>query len=170
MNANSFGFLPPAKTLDYWNKNGLKPIIDSEISMLEDRFNSKVPKSYSEFLKVFGGVEFGFEVANQFSYTYNDTGNTKCHYQVVGHIKTPERVLRYYNGLADDNDLEFPRHLLPFAMDLSQGELFIEFGKPTERIFYWNFDKHDWTNPQMRLGFVADNMYDFINNLELGKI
>jgi hypothetical protein len=51
-------------------------------------------------------------------------------------------------------------------MDLGQGELLIEFGRPSERIFYWNFDTHDWQSGATRLGFVAKDTYDFINSLE----
>jgi hypothetical protein len=59
-----------------------------------------------------------------------------------------------------------PRHLLPFANDLSEGELLIEFGLSTERIYYWDFDRHDWGSGITRIGFVANDMYEFVNGLK----
>lgn len=156
----------PQRTIDYWNKIGTKPVLSSEITLLEEHIGATAPKGYSEFLKVFGGVDFGSDITNQFGYSYPDLGQDERHNQTVGHIQRPERALRYYQSLLNDTDLDFPSNLLPFAMDLSQGELFVEFGKSTERIFYWDFDNHDWTSVYMRLGFVAYNMYEFINNLK----
>jgi len=167
MSANTCIFQLSDETIKYWNDNGLHPVENSEIATLEDYIGAKAPTGYIEFVKVFGGVDFGSNIPNRFSYSYIDNGYSEHFNQVVGHIKRPERALRYYDGLRNDDDLKFPPNLLPFAMDLSQGELFIEFGKPTEQIFYWNFDNHDWTNTHMRLGFVAHNMYDFLNNLKL---
>jgi hypothetical protein len=159
-------FTPPPATLEYWRRTGLTPATDAEIALLEGRLGGKAPASYVEFMKEFGSVEFSFDIDCEFTYVYEEAGRQERLTQVVGHIKEPERALRYYEGLQNDAEVDLPPHLLPFAMDRSQGELLIEFGQPTERIFYWDFDNHDWGSGVTRLGFVAKDMVDFINNLK----
>jgi hypothetical protein len=51
-----------------------------------------------------------------------------------------------------------PGKSLPLGMDYEQGEIPIEFGLPTE--------PRDWEGGAARTGFVADDMYDFINDLK----
>lgn len=162
-------FTPPPATLEYWRRTGMNPITDADIAALENRLGRKAPASYVEFMKTFGSLEFSSDIDCEFTYVYEDAGRQDRRTQVVGHIKRPERALRYYEDLQKDAEVDLPPHLLPFAMDLSQGELLIEFGEPTERIFYWDFDTHDWGGGVTRLGFVAKDMYDFINNLKPDK-
>jgi hypothetical protein len=159
-------FTPPPKTLDYWRRTGMRPVTDADITMLESRLGGKAPPSYVEFMKTFGRVEFSSDIDCQFDYVYEDADREERRNRVVGHIRRPERALRYYEGWQKDAEVSLPPHLLPFAQDLGQGELLIEFGQPTERVFYWNFDAHDWGSGVTRLGFVAKDLYDFINNLK----
>jgi hypothetical protein len=158
-------FEPPLATLEYWRRTGMRPATDADIALLEKRLGAKAPPSYVEFMKTFGSVEFSDDFECQFSYIYDDAPE-KRRTRLVGFIKTPEKALRYYEGLREDDDVSLPPHLLPFAMDQSQGELLIEFGKPTERIFYWNFDAHDRGSGVTKLGFVANDMYEFISSLK----
>ena len=159
-------FSPPAATLAYWRRTGMSPATDAEIALLEKRLGAKAPPSYVEFMKTFGRVEFSFDIDCEFTYVYGEPGRQERQTQVVGHIKKPERALRYYEGWQNDDEVSLPPHLLPFAMDLGQGELLIEFGQPTERIFYWDFDNHDWGSGVTKLGFVANDMYEFISSLK----
>jgi hypothetical protein len=158
-------FAIPAATLAYWRRRGTAPVTDAEIASLETRLGGKAPPSYVEFMKAFGSVEFDFDIDCQFAYVYDDEGRDERLTQVIGHIKKPARALRYYEGWQKDTEVSLPAHLLPFAMDLSQGELLIEFGRSTERIFYWDFDNHDWGSGVTRLGFVASDMYELIRSL-----
>lgn len=159
-------FSPPHATLEYWHRTGLRPVTDSDIAMLEERLGGKAPPSYVEFMKTFGSVEFDSEIDCQFDYVYGEAEREERRNQVVGHIKRPERALRYYENWQKDAQVSLPPHLLPFAQDLGQGELLIEFGQSTERVFYWDFDAHNWKDGVTRLGFVADNLYDFIHGLK----
>jgi SMI1/KNR4 family protein SUKH-1 len=158
-------FKPPLATLEYWRRTGMRPVTDADIGSLEKRLGAKAPPSYVEFMKTFGSVEFSHDIDSQFSYVYEEAPEER-RTRLVGFIKTPEKALRYYEGWQNDDDVSLPPHLLPFAMDQSQGELLIEFGKPTERIFYWNFDTHDRGSGVTKLGFVADDMYEFISSLK----
>jgi hypothetical protein len=157
-------FTPPPATLEYWRRRGLTPVTDAEIALLEERLGGKAPASYVAFMKEFGSVEFDSDLDCQFTYVYEETGERLT--RLVGYIKKPERALRYYEGLQGDAEVDLPSHLLPFAMDNSEGELLIEFGQPTERIYYWNFDTHDWGSGVTRLGLVAQDMVEFINGLK----
>jgi hypothetical protein len=141
-------FVVPPAPLEYWRRRGLKPVTDADITLLESRLGGKAPPSYVLFMKTFGNVEFDTDVDSQFTYVFEEAGQQERGTRLVGHIQS------------------LAPHLLPFAMDRSQGQLLIEFGQPTERIFYWNFDTHDWESGTTRLGFVAKDMYDFINSLK----
>ena len=44
--------------------------------------------------------------------------------------------------------------------------MLIEFGLPTRSVFYWDFKEHDREGGATRIGFVADDMYNFINHLK----
>jgi hypothetical protein len=159
-------FRVPHATLEYWRRTGMTPVTDDQIAALEKRLGGKAPPSYVEFMKTFGSLQFEFDIDCQFTYVYEDANPPERHTEVIGHIKKPERALRYYEGWQSDDEVSLPPHLLPFAMDLGQGELLIEFGRPTERIYYWDFDTHDWGSGVTRIGFVANDMYDFINGLK----
>lgn len=158
-------FRLPAATLELWRRNGLRPATDDQLALLERRLGGKAPPSYVEFMKTFGGVAFGPDVDRRFAYRYEEDPAPARRTRRIGFIKTPEKALRYYEGLQGDDEVNLPPHLLPFAMDASQGELLIEFGRPTERIFYWDFDAHDWGGGDTRLAYVADDLYELINGL-----
>lgn len=117
-------------------------------------------------MKTYGNVEFSDDINSRFAYAYQELDRIERRSQAISFIKSPERALRYYEGLQNDPQLDLPPYLLPFGMDYGQGELLIEFGQPTERVFYWDFDAHDWETGVTRLGFVANDMYEFINNLQ----
>lgn len=46
----------------------------------------------------------------------------------------------------------------------------IEFGRPTERIFYLDLEQHDWDEGEARLALVASDMYELIDRLEPWKV
>ncbi len=159
-------FNPPRDTLRYWKATGSILATDTDIALLERRLNMKAPKSYIEFMKKFGAVEFDDEIDCRFDCVYEQSGGILRRTQVISHIKAPETALRYCEGLQADPHVDLPSNLFPFGMDNGQGEILIEFGFPTERVFYWDFENHDWESGATRIGFVADDMYEFINNLK----
>jgi len=158
-------FAPPAATLEYWRTRGMEPASDEDIATLEARLGGKAPPAYVEFMKTYGSVEFDFDIDSTFACVYEESGGQHRTLQTIGHIKRPDRALRYYEGWQKDAEVDLPAHLLPFACDRSEGELLIEFGRPTGRIFYWDFDEHDWGSGITRIGFVAEDMYEFIREL-----
>lgn len=159
-------FQIPPETLAYWQRTGMEPVSDADIALLEQRLGGKAPASYADFMKTYGSVEFAFRIKNGFDYVYRMDDRTEQRSEAISFIKSPEQALKYYDGLRKDPKINMPEHLLPFAMDYGQGELLIEFGQPTERVYYWSFDNHDWETGTTRLGFVADSFTDFINGLK----
>lgn len=159
-------FNPPAQTIMHWKETGSTPATDEAIAIIESRLGLKAPRSYIDFMKAFGNVRFGFDVNCSFEYSYEQPDRTEKRNAAISFIKTPQRALQYYEGLQRDEKINLPPHLFPFGMDYGQGELLIEFGQPTQRVFYWDFDAHDWESGCTRIGFVANDMYDFINHLK----
>ena len=160
-------FTIPEATLAYWKKKNRPLVQDQEIDLLEEHVKLKAPDSYREFLKQYGAVVFGLDVINnQFTYRYLSDEQTEVRKQSISFIKTPEKTIQYYEGLQEDPNLALPVFLIPFGMDYGQGELLVEFGRETEKIYYWDFDSHDWESGQTRIAAVADDLYQFINSLE----
>lgn len=159
-------FNPSPETLACWKSKGSTLATDADIAKLEARLGLRAPASYVEFVKTYGDVEFSFDVNCQFEYTYETRDRVERRTEAVSFIKSTSQAIEYYNGFQRDDKIGIPANLLPFAMDHGQGELLIEFGQAGERIFYWDFDAHDWESGITRIGFVANDMYDFINNLK----
>lgn len=157
-------FNPSSKTLAYWRKSKPIPATETDIALLEARLGGKAPASYVQFMKTYGNVEFDTDIDSRFEYTYV-ADRTEQQSQWISFIKSPQNALLYYEGLQKDPKTGLPEYLLPFGMDYGQGELLIEFGQPTERIFYWDFDRHDWECGAARLAFVADDFFRFVNSL-----
>lgn len=186
-------FDPPEATLAYWKRKS-ESVQQEEIDRLEEHVKLKAPTSYREFLTQYGSVEFDHEINSQFTYRYSSEDQTDVRKQPISFIKepvraiqyfyqylsgqqtevgkelisffmNPARTMQYYDGLKDDPDLSLPAFLVPFGMDYGQGELLIEFGQQTEKIYYWNFDAHDWETGETRIAFVADDLYQFFNSL-----
>ena len=159
-------FSIPETTLAYWKKKN-KPLVQGqEIDLLETHVKLKAPDSYREFLTQYGAVLFGLdEINNQFTYNYLLEEQVEARKELISHIKKPDKVIQYYDGLQEDPDISLPAFLVPFGMDYGQGELLIEFGQETEKIYYWDFDTHDWESGVTRIATVACDLYQFINSL-----
>ena len=158
---------PSPATLAYWTHQRPAPVSDVEIASLEGRLGLKAPPGYVEFMRTYGAVEFDtVDTPCCFSYIYEGSGQIEQRASAVSFIMSPQRSLRYYEGTQSDAKLHLPRHLVPFGMDYGQGELLIEFGQPTERIYYWDFDTHDWESGVTRIGFVVNDLVEFINTLK----
>lgn len=155
----------PPSTLTYWERTGSLLMTDADLALLEQRLQAKAPPGYVAFMKRYGAVELDTLIDSYFSYRYTLPDRTEVKACALAFIKTAERALVNYTYLMAEPALELPPNLLPFAQDYGEGQILIEFGAPTERIFYWSPDTHDWETGETRLGFVAHNMYDFINNL-----
>lgn len=159
-------FSPPPATLAYWQQRPGTAATPADVAMLEARLGLKAPASYVEFMTTFGNVEFDDEINSRFEYVYEGGAGRERRSQLISFIKSPQKAIRYWEGLQSDPKIHLPAHLVPFGMDYGQGELLIEFGQPTERIYYWDFDTHDWESGVTRIGFVVDDLVEFINTLK----
>ncbi len=158
-------FLIPQETLAYWKRRPAVPVTDLDIAMLEARMGKKAPAAYTEFMKTYGPVSFDDDLNCRFDFVIEAAGQSERASNAISFVKAPEKALRYYDGLQKDPKLSFPKHLLLFAMDYGQGELLIEFGPGSGRVFFWDFDRHDWETGTTHIRFVAANLFDFINGL-----
>jgi hypothetical protein len=156
--------IPPA-TLAYWQRQHVQPVTDEDLRSLEVRLGQPAPAAYVEFMKTYGPVPFDDEIDCRFDHSLEGVGQRVVRSQVVSFVKSPAQALRYYEGLQADRRLDIPAHWLPFAMDYGQGELLIEFGASAGRVFYWDFDAHDWEGGVTNLGFVAEDLYQFMAHL-----
>ena len=134
-------FTPPEATLAYW-KEATDSVQKEEIDHLEEHLKLKAPTSYREFLRQYGAPEFDLEIDSQFTYRYLSEEQTEVRTQSISFIMEPARTIKYYHGMENDPDFTLPAFLVPFGMDYGQGELLIEFGQETEKIYYWDFDTH----------------------------
>jgi hypothetical protein len=84
-------------------------------------------------------------------------------------FKPSEATLAYWNRskrrLVQPEYIDQLEAHIGLKAPASYRELLIEFGQQTEKIHYWDFDKHDWESGETRLGFVAEDFYQFINSL-----
>jgi hypothetical protein len=160
-------FHPTDETLAFWRAADPEPVTDDDIALMERHLGLSAPAAYAEFLKTYGAVEFDDDIPCAFDVVYPLPDGEERRTAAIAFFKDPKTALRYHDGLQQDPDVDIPPHLLPFAMDDGQSELLIEFGRPTQRIFFWDFDAHDWDSGETRLGFVADDLYQFIANLKL---
>jgi len=159
-------FSPPPETLAYWKQRPATPATAADIAMLEARLGLKAPPSYVEFMTTYGNVEFDDEINSRFEYVYESGGQLERRSQLIAFIKSPQKAIRYWEGLQSDQRVSIPAHLLPFGMDYGQGELLIEFGQPTGRVYYWDFDTQNWDSGTTRIAFVANDLVEFIDTLK----
>ncbi|WP_434624777.1 SMI1/KNR4 family protein [Azospirillum sp. B2RO_4] len=159
-------FRIPPETLAYWRQTGMEPESDAAIAELEQQFGGKAPASYVDFMKTYGSVEFNFEINNGFDYIYEMEDRRELRTEAVSFIKSVEKALAHYESIQEDEQIDIPKYLLPIARDYGQGEILLEIARPTERVFYWRFQSHDWESGKTKIAFVADSFTDFINGLK----
>ena len=138
---------------------------------IEQLWGYPLPKEYKDFMSTWGVVQFpdafcGFDYVYQrgdgprmgFATTINSTKDRKT--LELNHtylIADPEN---------DSGDPFIPAFMLPFAGDPDQNQILLELGSDTPRIWFWE-DQPDafGQGDNTLLGFVADDLVHFINNL-----
>lgn len=165
-------FKIPQQTLEYWKLDGPEPFSEADISEIETAVGFPLPNAYREFALQYGSVQYDtLDVDCAFKYEYREDGASMEFDGAISHFLRADRVVQYFHGLTRDDggdDLpKFPPIFLPIGMDYGQGNILLELGGEKERIFYWEFQYDSWgKGNNVRLGFVAENLYDFVNNLE----
>ncbi len=61
----------------------------------------------------------------------------------------------------------FPADYLPVGNSAGQSQILLELRPASGRVWYWRESEWRWgTGDKIELGFVANNFYDVINNLQ----
>jgi hypothetical protein len=160
--------------IEQWEKDNQPRAGAADISKIEDYIQTSLPVPYVEFVTRFGFVMFGREPEGRdcFDYFINYPDRKEVREGDISHFKDPEPLIETHEVLTsseDDSDDEFPKfpaQFLPIGMDAGQGEILLELGEDAGRVWYWPFDEWAWgKESNTTLGFVAENLYDFINGL-----
>lgn len=167
-------FKIPTETQRVWNHYGTKPFTDADLARIEGYVGLSVPEAYKEFAKAYGQVSFTTtDTPCAFGYRYERDGAEVRRMGAISHFIGADRVLDYYQNLAepyegDDTVPKFPKIFLPIGLDFDQNTILIELGGPKERIWYWEFQDEAWgEGDNTQLGLIADDLYIFVNTLEM---
>lgn len=166
--------ITPAMFQSWQNKNEPKAT-RADIDMIERELGIRLPKPYVEFVMAYGFVVFGLDPENRcfFSYACDKDGQTVVRRGHIAFMENPETVIEGYRVLTSSEDLDdltlpaFPKDYIPVGNDLGQGQILLELSPHHGRVWYWKEKEWRWgTEDNTELGFVADDFYEFINNLQ----
>lgn len=158
-----------------WAQNPRPKATAADIARVEAELGFKMPAAYVEFVTQFGFVLFGHDLPARkyFAARYRKSGQDEVRSGDITYLLQPERiVLSYRNStepeFKDDPTLPaYPKHFVPVAGDSGQGKVLLEMSPQHGRVWYWKEKEWRWgTEDNTELGFVAENFYDFINNLK----
>jgi len=168
-------------TLKIWNDQKKQTTVDDhplvktmdneDFSRLEDIYGYPLPSACKEFISMYGCALFYDKVPYRFGYVYERDNMTEQWAATINSFLDFSALsLAHTHMIADaDNDTGeafFPQNMLPFAGDLQQNLILLELGTETPRVWYWEDQASAWEQGDNNiLGFVSDNLYDFINNL-----
>lgn len=57
----------PQETLAYWRSRGMEPFSDADIARLKSEVGMQIPQKYLDFAKLYGSVEFDFDIPSMFN-------------------------------------------------------------------------------------------------------
>lgn len=168
----------PEQTLLQWEKEDKPKATSEDIERLQKYIKSVLPdldvqlsKPYLEFITRYGFVVFNHPLLDSFWYEYSEGGQKARFPGPVSYFKNVDKIILSHSIMTgrkhEDDDKFIPDFMLPIASGNDQDIILLELGGQHDRIFYWEDNFDPWgIGSNTRLGFVADNMYDFINNLE----
>lgn len=146
-----------------------------DIARLESELGFSMPAPYVEFVTRYGFVLFDQDqpARNRFAAHYTGSGQVEVREGDITYLLQPERIIQSYRSSTapefdDDTTLPaFPDTYVPIAGDSGQGKVLLEMAPRHGRVWYWREKEWRWgTEDNTELGFVAENFYDFINNLQ----
>ena len=160
--------------LNYWNQNPEPKANSFDITRIEAAIGSQLPLPYIEFITQYGSVVFGQdkEARCLFDYIINFPDRKEVREGNIAFFDEPDKLIQGYRILTrkeskDDEDFpKFPANFLPIGNDVGQGQILLEIGEHAGRIWYWPFNEWAWgTEDNTWIGFVANDLYEFINGL-----
>ena len=162
----------PRETLDEWAGDNWPKATKADIDLIENYLGSALPPPYIEFISTYGFVEFPDEL-DGFTYTLDYGGQKVQRASGIAYMRRSDLVIKAHSIATaaaqdpDDDVPKFPAHFLPIGQDPGQSEVLLELGEHGGRVWFWEFDEHQWGQPgNDALGFVANDLYEFINGLQ----
>lgn len=163
----------------YWEKTTDRKASAADLMEVERLFGAALPASYVEFVTQIGFVVFddvpGMQMHDLFDYRVGSPKGPEVGEGNIAFLKTPERIIKSHRILTnrqayeDEEDEDFPKlpkNYLPIGNDAGQGQILMEMGDHSGRIWYWPANDWAWgTEDNTWLGFVAQDFADFINCL-----
>lgn len=143
-----------------------------DVALIRDILPLAVPESYIEFITRFGYLAFDpLDDPCQFEYEYREPELVVTYPYSVGSFMLAEKVKAYYQGLVveEDDDLpKFPNFMLPICFTPGQSHVLLECGGQSDRVWFWEFQGEAWgEGNNVRLGFVAHTLQEFLNKLRV---
>lgn len=164
-------FLIPQETLDFWAKEDEPKATAVDVRYIEDYLRGTLPAPYVEFITTYGYVEFP-ENRDGFEYTVDYGSQVVRKAAGISILFDAHSVVEAHgnmtdpNGPAEEGIPAYPQKYLPIGVNAGQSEILLELGGITGRIWFWQENEWPWGQEgNTHLGFIADNMYDFINGL-----
>lgn len=161
--------------LQAWHIKNEPKACQADIEMMERELAIKLPQAYVEFVMTYGFVIFGQDPDRRryFDSVYTGNGQSVVRRGNIAFLDNPTDVIQGYRILTstDDPDDEtlpaFPNEYIPVGNDAGQGQILLEMSPQHGRVWYWKEKEWRWgTEDNTEFGFVANDFYDFINNLQ----
>jgi len=158
-----------------WQAKAKPKASSADIQKIEQSLRIKLPQPYIDFVEQYGFVVFGRDADRRhlFRCRYTATGQTVERSGDIAFLETPDNLILAYRNLTepeydgDETLPAFPKEYIPVGNDAGQGQILLEMSPQHGRVWYWKEKEWRWgTEDNTELGFVADNFYDFINNLQ----
>lgn len=168
----------PEKTLKFWKQKDKPKATRDDIVKLKNYITNTLPdlgadlsKPYIEFISTYGFVTFDTLALDTFWYEYSEGDQTQRFPGAIAFVQKIDRLVQVHQTMTgkkyDNSERFIPDFMLPIGVSNGEDYICLELGGQHDRIFYWEESFDPWgEGSNTRLGFVADNMYDFINNLE----
>lgn len=158
----------------YWASHPEPKATTADIARIEAEIGSTLPVSYIEFVTRIGFVIFGedAEERNHFDYTITFPDRQEIREGDISFLEEPDRLITGYRVLTtseiedDEQFPKFPANYLPIGNSAGQDQILLEMGEHAGRVWFWPYNDWAWgTEDNTRLGFVAEDFYEFINKL-----
>ena len=107
-----------------------------------------------------------------FDYYYHFNDRKEIHRGDIICMLDPDILIRAYNIMHEDSPEEnlpmIPPGYLAVAADAGQGRILLQIeDTQVGSVWYWYYSEWAWgVEENTKLGFVADDFYDFINHLK----
>jgi SMI1 / KNR4 family (SUKH-1) len=146
-----------------------------DLAGIEAALGAALPQAYKEFVTQFGFVVFGHDPLRRclFNCRFDHPGQSVVRQGDISFLHDAGNVVTAWRNLtapsvSDDDSLPaFPVDYLPVGNSAGQSQVLLELRPVLGRVWYWRETEWRWgEEDNTALGFVADDFYDFINNLQ----